>query len=148
MKCRHDVSEDCPACAADEIADLKRANQLLHGLLSNREAEINRLHDIVGCVDSWVWKPIDDEARDGREVLLRHGQTGNVYVGYYGLAPMAFGAGASKNFPWTILDNTNGVNHIRDGGEFGVTHYVEINEAASVPTVHRGTRQGGADPDR
>lgn len=72
------------------------------------------------------WKPIDADARDGREILLRCGDAGPVYMGYFGLAPLAFGAGASTMYPWTILDNTNGVNHVKDGGEHGVTHYAEI----------------------
>jgi hypothetical protein len=78
------------------------------------------------------WKPIDDDARDGREVLLRRGSI--VYAGYYGLARTAFGAGACTKFPWTILDNTNGVNNIRDGGEHGVTHYADIAELANSPS--------------
>ena len=76
------------------------------------------------------WKPIDDKARDGREVLLRREADGNVYAGYYGLATPVFGAGASTNYPWTILDSTNGVNHIREGGATGVTHYADIADFA------------------
>jgi hypothetical protein len=76
------------------------------------------------------WCPIDDAARDGREVLLRRMPDGPIYAGYYGLASMAFGAGASTNYPWTVLDNTNGVNHLRDGGERGVTHYAALQSSA------------------
>lgn len=77
------------------------------------------------------WQPIDDKARDGREVLLRRDVDGAVFAGYYGLAPLAHGAGASTNYPWTILDNTNGVNHIADGGKIGVTHYRALSSEAS-----------------
>jgi hypothetical protein len=31
----------------DEIASLKKANQILHGLLSNRDAEIERLREAL-----------------------------------------------------------------------------------------------------
>lgn len=72
------------------------------------------------------WKPVDADARDGREILLRRLPGGAIYMGYFGLAPLTFGAGASTMYPWTVLDNTNGVNHVRDGGDHGITHYAEI----------------------
>lgn len=80
------------------------------------------------------WKPIDDEARDGREVLLRRESDGSIYAGYFGLATRTFSAGATTIYPWTILDNTNGVNHIRDGGTCGVTHYADIAALALSPS--------------
>lgn len=58
------------------------------------------------------WKPIDDDAKDGRELLIRD-RNGIVHAGYYGVGRLAYGAGASANWPWTILDHTNGVNHLR-----------------------------------
>lgn len=55
--------------------------------------------------------------RDGTVILLWRKEWGEPSAAYWGLAPMADGAGiATKRHPWVFLDSTNGVNGYEDGG--------------------------------
>lgn len=74
------------------------------------------------------WKPLDDTARDGRDILLRvwTGHDHRVEAAYYGLAQHAVGVGATKKHPWVLLDPANGVNHRLD--DDSLIGYVSINE--------------------
>lgn len=74
------------------------------------------------------WKPLDDDARDGREVLLRwnSGHDYRVMVAYYGLAQRTVGVGATKRHPWVMLDPTNGVNHQMD--DESLVGYVDLKD--------------------
>lgn len=70
------------------------------------------------------WKPIDDDARDGRVILVTKKPSGETYAAYYGMANKTTGAGiATKTYPWVFLDPTNGLNGL---GADGPTHYREL----------------------
>lgn len=77
-----------------------------------------------------TWKPLDDDARDGREVLLRtnNGHGFGVLAAYYGLAQRAHGVGATRKHPWVMLDGTNGVNHRID--DESIVGYVALDDLA------------------
>ncbi len=74
------------------------------------------------------WKPLDDAARDGREVLLKwdSGHQNYVCAAYYGLAQPTAPAGATKGHPWVLLDPTNGVNHLMDSDS--IKGYVALTD--------------------
>jgi len=76
------------------------------------------------------WSPLDEDARDGRIVLLRidHGKGIGVSIeaAYYGLTTKAATAGATKSYPWVILDETNGVNQQKDNDS--IVGYVALNK--------------------
>lgn len=67
------------------------------------------------------WNPIETAPRNGDVVLLTAG--GKVYAAYWNLAPKAFGA--DKKYPWTLLDETNGLNGWEDG-KYGPTHWAPL----------------------
>lgn len=47
-RCRHGLTKDCPACMGDEIADLRKANELLHALIGNRENDLESARKALG----------------------------------------------------------------------------------------------------
>lgn len=76
------------------------------------------------------WTPLDDDARDGREVLLKwnSGHAEYVAAAYFGMAQRTTPAGATKLHPWVILDCTNGVNHMLDSP--AIVGYVDLKDIA------------------
>lgn len=71
-----------------------------------------------------TWQPIETAPKDGQIILL--GSVGSEpRPAYWGLAFRSYGAGADAKFPWTFLDNTNGVNHLSDDAT-GASHWMPL----------------------
>ena len=86
------------------------------------------------------WQPIETAPMDGTIIMLVVRDT--TYAAYYGMHPHTSPAGvADKNYPWVILDETNGVNAVR----------IESNVPAywmPLPGVHSIAREAlGEDAD-
>lgn len=83
------------------------------------------------------WETIDSAPKDGTIILVRKFPEGQPYAAYWGLAVKAFTAGvASANYPWVILDPTNGVNGLANGSN-GATHWRQLSASPTPVSVHR-----------
>jgi hypothetical protein len=75
--------------------------------------------------EPWVkWERIETAPKDGTIVLIGRSD-GQVYAAYWGLSQRVAATGASDRFPWVILDETNVVNHLSNGG-VGATHWARL----------------------
>lgn len=70
------------------------------------------------------WQTIETAPKDGDVILLLDGK--NVVAGYWGSAKRTFKGPSDKVFPWVILDETNGLNAMMEGGNSGPTHWMPL----------------------
>lgn len=68
------------------------------------------------------WQPIETAPKDGTIILVSDKRS--VSAAYWGLAPRASGL-VDRNYPWTMLDETNGLNGWMDGPS-GPTHWMPL----------------------
>ena len=125
------IADDWLKIFGDREIQYTTAREYASDAVADIAENIRALANPAGKQGEDAWRTIDTAPKDGTIILL--GNIGSEpRPAYWGLAPSTSGAGANQRFPWTFLDNTNGVNHMSDG-EFGPTHWQPLPTPPVLP---------------